>query len=203
MKGKRVPMVDQVDVNIVDEDITRLLLFEQGGLDFVQLRGRLRRAFSRTASSSPSTPARGITRQVNVEPFLFSLYFNMKDPVVGGMSNERIALRRAIAHGFDTDTLIKVVLADQAIPANQFIPPGRRRTRSRVAGESRSTIRLPRRRSSTASATRSAIPTAFARRRMALGSRSCCRSHRAASRANCRRCSRRTWKRSACARTST
>ena len=124
MKGKRVPMVDQVVVNIVDEDITRLLLFEQGGLDFVQLRGEIATRLLAAGKLKPEYAARGITRQVNVEPFLFSLYFNMKDPVVGGMSNERIALRRAIAHGFDADTLIKVVLADQAVPANQFIPPG-------------------------------------------------------------------------------
>ena len=124
MKGKRVPMVDLVEVNIVDEDITRLLLFEQGGLDFVQLRGEIATRLLANGKLKPEYVARGITRQVSVEPFLFSLYFNMKDPVVGGMSNERIALRRAIAHGLDTDTLIKVVLADQAIPASQFIPPG-------------------------------------------------------------------------------
>ena len=124
MKGKRVPMADLVEINIVDEDITRLLLFEQGGLDFVQLRGEIATRLLANGKLKPDYVARGITRQVNVEPFLFSLYFNMKDPISGGMSNERIALRRAIAHGFDTDTLIKVVLADQAIPANQFIPPG-------------------------------------------------------------------------------
>ena len=124
MKGKRVPFVGTVEVNIVDEDITRLLLFEQGGLDFVQLRGEIATRLLANGKVKPEYAARGITRQVNVEPFLFSLYFNMKDPVIGGMSNERVALRRAIAHGFDTDTMIKVVLADQAIPANQFIPPG-------------------------------------------------------------------------------
>ena len=58
------------------------------------------------------------------EPFLFSLYFNTQDPVVGGMTNEKIALRRAIALGWDADTLIKIVLAGQAMPANQLIPPG-------------------------------------------------------------------------------
>ena len=124
MKGKRVPMVDRVEVNIIDEDVTRLLLFEQGGLDFVQLRGEIATRLLANGKVKPEYAARGITRQIHVEPFLFSLYFNVKDPLVGGMSNERIALRRAIAHGFDADTLIKVVLADQAIPANQFIPPG-------------------------------------------------------------------------------
>jgi ABC-type transport system substrate-binding protein len=124
MKGRRVPMVDRVEINIIDEDITRLLLFEQGGLDFVQLRGEIATRLLANGKVKPEYAARGITRQVNVEPFLFSLYFNVKDPVIGGMSNERVALRRAIAHGFDTDTMIKVVLAEQAMPANQFIPPG-------------------------------------------------------------------------------
>jgi len=124
MKGKRVPMVDRVEVNIIDEDLTRLLLFEQGGLDFVQLRGEIATRLLASGKLKPEYANRGITRQVNVEPFLFALYFNMKDPVVGGMSNERIALRRAIAHAWDADSLIKIVLADQAIPANQMIPPG-------------------------------------------------------------------------------
>ena len=80
MKGKRVPMVDLVEINIVDEDITSLLLFEQGGLDFVQLRGEIATRLLANGKLKPEYVARGITRQVNVEPFLFSLYFNMKDP---------------------------------------------------------------------------------------------------------------------------
>jgi ABC-type transport system substrate-binding protein len=92
----------------------------------------------------------------------------MKDPVIGGMSNDRIALRRAIAHGWDADTLIKIVLADQAIPANQMIPPG-------VGGhDPELPVKSmydppPRRRSSIASAIPSATPTAFAVRPTARG----------------------------------
>jgi len=124
MKGKRVPFVGTVEVNIIDEDITRLLLFEQGGLDFVLLRGEIATRLLADGKVKPEYAARGITRMVIAEPFLFSLYFNTKDPVLGGMSNERIALRRAIALGWDADTLIRVVLAGQAIPANQMVPPG-------------------------------------------------------------------------------
>ena len=124
MKGKRVPFVGTVEVNIIDEDITRLLLFEQRGLDFVQLRGEIATRLLANGKLKPEYAARGITRMVFAEPFLFSLYFNMKDPAIGGMGNERIALRRAIALGWDTDTLIRIVLAGQAIPANQMVPPG-------------------------------------------------------------------------------
>ncbi len=124
MKGKRVPQAGIVEVNIIDEDITRLLLFEQGGIDYVQLRGEIATRLLDGDKVKAEYAARGITRRLFAEPFLFSLYFNTEDPVVGGMTNGKIALRRAIALGWDADSLIKIVLAGQAIPANQMIPPG-------------------------------------------------------------------------------
>ncbi len=124
MRGKRVPMAGVVEVNFIDEDLTRLLLFEQGGLDFVQLRGEIATRLLADGKLKPEVAARGVTRVVHAEPFLFALYLNTKDPILGGMANERVALRRAIAMGWDTETLIKVVLAGQAVPASQFAPPG-------------------------------------------------------------------------------
>jgi len=124
MKDKPVPRAGIVEVNIIDEDLTRLLLFEQGGLDYVQLRGEIATRLLSGDKLKPEYAARGITRSVYAEPFTFSLYFNMKDPVVGGVSKEKIALRRAIALGWDVDSLVRIVLAGQAIPANQLIPPG-------------------------------------------------------------------------------
>ena len=40
------------------------------------------------------------------------------------MNNERVALRRAIALGFDSESLVKIVYAGRALPANQIVPPG-------------------------------------------------------------------------------
>ena len=37
----------------------------------------------------------------SVEPDIRYQFFNMKDPVIGGYSPEKIALRRAIIMGFD------------------------------------------------------------------------------------------------------
>ena len=79
MKGKRVPVRGHgVEVNIIDEDLTRLLLFEQGGLDFVQLRGEIATRLLAERQAQAEYAARGITRTVIAEPFLFSLYFNMQ-----------------------------------------------------------------------------------------------------------------------------
>jgi ABC-type transport system substrate-binding protein len=47
----------------------------------------------------------------------------MQDPVVGGYTNDRIALRRALALAFNNEELIRVVYQGQAMPATQLIPP--------------------------------------------------------------------------------
>ena len=48
----------------------------------------------------------------------------MDDPVVGGYTPEKIALRRAIAMGYNVSDEIKVIRQKQAIPATQPIAPG-------------------------------------------------------------------------------
>jgi ABC-type transport system substrate-binding protein len=47
----------------------------------------------------------------------------MEDPVVGGYTPERIALRRAIGMGYDQNEAIRVLLKGRAIPAASPVPP--------------------------------------------------------------------------------
>jgi oligopeptide transport system substrate-binding protein len=124
MQGVPLPQVGVVEINIIDEDLTMLLQFEQGGLDYIGLRGEIADRLLADGKLKAEYLARGVTRQVFTEPYVFSLYFNTGDPVIGGMGNERIALRRAIALAMDTATLVKVVYSGQALPANQLVPPG-------------------------------------------------------------------------------
>jgi oligopeptide transport system substrate-binding protein len=124
MQGKVLPQIGVIEINVIDEDLTRLLQFEQGGLDYVVLRGEVASRLLANDKLKPEYVSRGVTRHVFPEPFGFSIYFNLADPVIGGMAKERVALRRAMALAFDAETLIKVVYAGQAIPANQIVPPG-------------------------------------------------------------------------------
>jgi oligopeptide transport system substrate-binding protein len=124
MRGKVLPQIGVIDIAVIDEDLPRLLQFEQGGLDLIVLRGEVANRLLTDGKLKPDYASRGIQRHVYPEPFLFSVYFNIADPARGGLAPERIALRRAIATGLDLDTLLKVVYAGQAIPANQMVPPG-------------------------------------------------------------------------------
>ena len=51
-------------------------------------------------------------------------YWNMMDPVVGGLSIEKIALRRAMAMAYDVNEEIRIVRNGQAVEALYPIPPG-------------------------------------------------------------------------------
>jgi ABC-type transport system substrate-binding protein len=124
MQGGPVPSVGVVEINIIDEEITRLLQFEQGGIDYLALRGEVASRLLVNGKLKPEYVARGVARHVHAEPYLFSFNFNIADPIIGGMSNDRVALRRAIGLAFDLDTLVKVVYGGQALPANQIVPPG-------------------------------------------------------------------------------
>jgi peptide/nickel transport system substrate-binding protein len=124
MQGKSLPQIGVIEVAFIEEDVTRLLEFDRGALDVVVLRAEIAAKLLIDNKLRPEYVARGIARHVFTEPFLFEVYFNMADPVIGGMGNERVALRRAIALCFDRKTLIDVVYAGQALPANQLVPPG-------------------------------------------------------------------------------
>ena len=124
MRAKSLPQVGVVEINVIEEDVTRLLEFDRGKLDVVVLRGEIASRLLSGGKLKPEYAARGIVRQVAPEPYLFSIYVNVADPVIGGMTNDRIALRRAIALAFDVENLIKVLYAGQALPANQLVPPG-------------------------------------------------------------------------------
>jgi ABC-type transport system substrate-binding protein len=124
MRGKSFPQIGVVEINVIEEDVTRLLEFDRGNLDVVVLRGEIASRLLAGGKLKPEYAARGIARLVVPEPYLFSISMNVADPVIGGVTNDRIALRRAIALSFDVDNLIKVLYAGQALPANQLVPPG-------------------------------------------------------------------------------
>ena len=67
-------------------------------------------------------------QRVSEAGLAFFAYFNMNDPVVGGYTPERIALRRALLMGYNVGEMIQVGLQGQGSIANQPIPPKCRAT---------------------------------------------------------------------------
>jgi oligopeptide transport system substrate-binding protein len=124
MQGKRLPQVGVVTISIIEEMQSRLLEFERGNLDYIELTGELANRLLTNGRLKPEYAASGIRHYALPQTYVRYTYFNLNDPVVGGFSKEHVSLRRAIALSFDTDALIRVAYAGQAVALAQIVPPG-------------------------------------------------------------------------------
>ena len=124
-KGKRMPMVDRVEVYIVEEQQPRYLAFLNSEFDMLE---RLPSEFANVAipgnELAGDLKRRGVRMQRTPGIEITYSYFGMKDPVVGGYEPEKVALRRAIVLGQDVDSEIRIARKNQAIPAQSPIGPG-------------------------------------------------------------------------------
>src|SRR5471030_733323 len=124
MRGKKIPQIGRIEITVQLEDQSRWLSFTSGGADLFWLDGPLAPKALLNGKLRPELAARGIQLSRIVDPDLTYYYWNMLDPVVGGMSKPRIALRRAIAMAHDIDEEIQLVLNGEGQRLDYPIPPG-------------------------------------------------------------------------------
>jgi ABC-type transport system substrate-binding protein len=124
MKGKKLPAIGRVEISVIEEQPVRVLEFDSGKLDYVELRGEAVGRFLKGGELDPALARRGIARIPYASNSVRSLYVNMDDPVIGGMDNAHVALRRAMSMAVDVPTLIRVVYNGQGMPASQIVAPG-------------------------------------------------------------------------------
>jgi oligopeptide transport system substrate-binding protein len=124
MRGKKLPIIGRIEISIIEESNPRLLAFQNGELDYVTVPSDLvANVLGPDNRVKPELAKQGIALDRGVQPAISYAYFNMEDPVVGGYSNEKIALRRAISMAYDVDEEIRVLRQGQAERATQPIPP--------------------------------------------------------------------------------
>jgi ABC-type transport system substrate-binding protein len=122
--GKKLPIVGRVEISVIEEDSPRLLSFDSGALDYLELRRSLAANVLAKDVLLPAYAKRGVVLHRQVEPSISFTFFNLDDPVVGGYTPEKIALRRAIALGYNRQAEIDVLRHGQGKLASQLVPPG-------------------------------------------------------------------------------
>ena len=122
--GRRLPLVGNVDIAIIEEAQPRMLSFDRGQLDYVNLPASLAATVLDGDRLRPALAKRGIALHRSPEPSLSLFFFNMDDAVVGGYEPAKLALRRAIAMGYDRAADIRQLANGQAQTADQPVPPG-------------------------------------------------------------------------------
>ncbi len=123
--GRLMPMVDRVEISIIEEPQPRWLSFLNEEQD---VKERIPDEFCEQAlpnnKLAPYLVKRGIEAVRYARADTSVSYFGMENPVVGGYTPEKTALRRAIALAVDIDREVRIVRRGQAIPAQSIIAPG-------------------------------------------------------------------------------
>lgn len=123
-KGRRLPLIDRVQISVIEESQPRWLSFLNEEQDVAE---SVPAEFSTVAfpnnQLAPNLARRGIGMVRYPRADVSVSYFGMEHPVVGGYEPHKVALRRAIALAVDIDREIRLVRRGQAIPAQSPIGP--------------------------------------------------------------------------------
>lgn len=121
--GRRLPLNDGVEILVVEEGQPRWLTFLNGQADFARLPPELALIATPNGKIAPNLARQGITLHRYVNSDVAMSYSNMEDPLVGGYTAEKVALRRAIALAYDIDAEVRLIRRGNAIPAQAPMSP--------------------------------------------------------------------------------
>ena len=125
LRGKVLPTIGRVEIYVLEESQPRVLAFEKGDIDYLDIPTDLvPNVMERDGRLLPRFAKAGVRMERGVQPSIVYAFFNMEDPVVGGYTNEKIALRRAIGMGYNAEEEIRVIRQGQGRFANMVVPPG-------------------------------------------------------------------------------
>jgi ABC-type transport system substrate-binding protein len=121
--GRRLPLVGNVDIRVIEEAQPRLLSFDTGEIDYLVVPASLATRVLAGSALTAEYARRGAILHRDVAPSVSFFFFNLDHPLVGGYSPEKIGLRRAISMGYDRAAEIRQLQDGQGVPANQPVPP--------------------------------------------------------------------------------
>ncbi len=124
MKGKRLPMIDRVEVSIIDDPQPRWLSFLNGEHDLMErLPENLATHAIPNNQLAPNLAKRGIQMERVPLSDIRMIYFSMLNPVVGGYTPEKVALRRAVGLAMSGQQEATLAMRGQAMVAQGFVMP--------------------------------------------------------------------------------
>ncbi len=123
LQGRTLPLVDRIEVDIVEEAQPRWLSFLQGDFDWMAVPPAFAPLAVPGGQLAPFLRKKGVQLQTHLQAVMAMHYFAMEDPVVGGYTPEKVALRRAISLAYDEPADIRLLRHGMAIPAQSTIAP--------------------------------------------------------------------------------
>jgi ABC-type transport system substrate-binding protein len=125
LRGKKLPLIDRVEVFVIEENQPRFLAFLNNEHDLITgVPADFVNTTIPNGKLAPNLVARGIQIDRTTELDVAFAYFGMEHPVLGGFEPQKVALRRAIALGYDIEASVLQVYRGQATRAQTTVPPG-------------------------------------------------------------------------------
>ncbi|MEG1971376.1 MAG: ABC transporter substrate-binding protein [Burkholderiaceae bacterium] len=124
LKGKRLPMIDRVEINVVEEAQPRWLAFLNQEHDWLSgIPPEYINIAIPNGKLAPNLAKQKLQMHRTPELDLAYVYFGMENPVLGGYTADKVALRRALALGFNIDEAMRIMYRGQVVPAQSVVPP--------------------------------------------------------------------------------
>jgi ABC-type transport system substrate-binding protein len=117
LKGRKLPLVDRVEIAVIDESQPTWLSFLNSEIDQVILPPEFTDVALPAGRIAPHLTRRGITVDRAAMPMTYYTMFNMEHPVVGGYAPAQVALRRAIGLAIDVPREITLLRHGSAVAA--------------------------------------------------------------------------------------
>ncbi|WP_397533479.1 ABC transporter substrate-binding protein [Roseateles sp.] len=125
LQGKRLPLTDRVEIAIIEENQPRWLSFLNAEADVMEeVPAEYVSIATPHGKLAPGLAKKGMRSVRFPYPEVAFTYFNMEDPLVGGYTPDKVALRRAISLAVDVDKEIRLPRRGQAMAAQGPFAPG-------------------------------------------------------------------------------
>jgi ABC-type transport system substrate-binding protein len=125
LQGKRLPIVGRVEIDVIEEPQPRWLAFLNREHDYLEeVPNEFITMAAPNGKLAPGLVKRGVRVQFDPQIDLTFTYYNMRDPVIGGYTPEKIALRRALNLAYNSRAEQMIARKGQAIIAQGMVPPG-------------------------------------------------------------------------------
>ncbi|MEP4487119.1 MAG: ABC transporter substrate-binding protein [Halioglobus sp.] len=130
--GKQVPFIDRAVFRLEKTTLPLWAKFLQGYYDRSgEVHGNTTKVFDEAFTVGPDgleltkeLEGNGITVSQDIKPGMYYYGFNMRDPVLGGYTDERRKLRRALQIAFNLEEYINIFRKGNGIAGMSPIPPG-------------------------------------------------------------------------------